>query len=157
MERKPDIQYIHQFYVYGSEAPAIKQQPVRKKSRFTLPLAAPDKSIRISVDPMAICGIVVAVTMLILMAVGVSQYMDACESYEVMSGYVIELRNENVRLEQEYRAGYDLDDIYDKAIAIGMIPIDQAEVVTISDYVPVEEPEPSVLEDIVWFLKGLFA
>ena len=157
MDRKPEIQYIHQFYVYGSEAPAVELKPRKKKRHFTLPQAAPDKKIRISVDSMALCGIVVAVTMLILMAVGVCQYMDVCADYEVMSDYVIELRNENVRLEQEFQAGYDLTDIQEKAIAIGMIPADQAEVVTISGEVPAAEPEPSIFAEIIWFLKGLFA
>lgn len=157
MERKPDIQYIHQFYVYGSEAPAIKRQPSRKKSKFTLPLAAPDRSIRISIDPMAICGVAVAVTMLILMTVGVGQYLDTCQEYEQMSAYVIELRNENIRLEQEFQANVDMQSLYDTAIALGMIPVEEAEVVTIENTVPEPEAEPSVWDNIVWFLKGLFA
>ena len=60
-------------------------------------------------------------------------------------------------LQQQYRAGYELDDIYDKAIAIGMIPREDAEVVTIADYVPPEQDEPSLWDDIIWFCKGLFA
>lgn len=157
MERKPDIQYIHQFYVYGSEAPAIELRPQKKKRRAVLPQTAPQKKIRICIDPMAVCGIVVAVSMLILMAVGVCQYLEVCEDYQVMSDYVIELRNKNVELEQQFQAGYDLEDVQQKAIAIGMIPAEEAEVITISGYVPAPEPEPSIWEEIIWFMKGLFA
>ena len=157
MERKPDIQYVHQFYIYGSEAPAIELEQSQKKKKFSLPRVVPDRKIRLSIDPMAVCGIAVAIVMVILMAVGVSQYMDVCDSYETMSNYVIDLRNEHVSLQQQYRAGYELDDIYDKAIAIGMIPREDAEVVTIADYVPIEQDEPSLWDDIVWFCKGLFA
>lgn len=157
MERKPDIQYIHQFYVYGSEARAIELERPNKKKRFSMPQAVPDKKIRIALDPVAICGIVVAVAMLILMAVGVSQYLDVCHDYEVMSNYVIDLRNDSVTLEQSFRSGYELDDIYEKAIALGMIPAEEAEVVIIEDYVPVEKNEPTILDNIIWFCKGLFA
>lgn len=157
MERKPDIQYVHQFYIYGSEAPAIELEKPKKKRRFSLPQVVPERKLRLCIDPMAVCGIAVAIVMLILMAVGVSQYMEACDSYEAMSDYVIDLRNENVRLEQEFRAGYDLEDIHAKAIALGMIPVEEAEVEYIAGYVPIEKEEPTIWEDIIWFCKGLFA
>ena len=157
MERKPDIQYVHQFYIYGSEAPAIELEQSQKKKRFSLPRVVPDRKLRLRIDPMAVCGIAVAVVMVILMAVGVSQYMAVCDRYEAMSNYVIDLRNENVSLQRQYRAGYELDDIYDKAIAIGMIPREDAEVITIADYVPIEQDKPSLWDDIIWFCKGLFA
>ena len=53
--------------------------------------------------------------------------------------------------------GYDLDDIRTKALAIGMIPIEQAETIPISAELPQKEPEPSLWEEIVWFFEGLFA
>ena len=80
MEHKPDIQYVHQFYIYGSEAPANELEQPQKKKKFSLPRVVPDRKIRLSIDPMAVCGIAVAIVMVILMAVGVSQYMDVCDS-----------------------------------------------------------------------------
>ena len=159
MARKPDIQYVTQFYIHGSEAPAIELEPARRKRKSAKTGAAyqPARKIRVLIDPMALCGIVVAVVMVVLMAVGVWQYMDTCERYENMISYVIDLQNENVGLKQTYKAGYDPADIQEKALAIGMIPIEEAEVVYISEYVPVEEPQTSIWEEISWFLKGLFA
>lgn len=158
MARKPDIQYIGQFYVPGSEAQVIELKPVKKKRNKTvLPKAQPEKKIRILIDPAALCGIVVSVVMLVLLVTGAFQYMGVCRKYQAMSGYVISLQNENVELKQTFADGYDLDDIRTKALAIGMIPIEEAETRAISGELPQKEPEPTVWEEIVWFLQGLFA
>ena len=38
MASKPEIQYIGQFYIHGSEAKALKLQQQQKTSGFELPL-----------------------------------------------------------------------------------------------------------------------
>lgn len=155
--RKPDIQYITQFYVHGSEARVLELKPLRKKHKTELPRAVPQKKIRIMVDPAAICGIVVAAVMLVLMVVGVCQYLDVCEDYRVMHEHVIRLQNENVSLQQTYETGYDLADVEAKALALGMIPAEQAQRVTITPVIPVAEEEPTLWEDICWYFEELFA
>ena len=158
MIRKPDIQYIGQFYVPGSEAQVVEPKPAKKKrSRTSLPKARPQKKIRVLIDPGAWCGIVVSAVMLVLLVTGAFQYMGVCRRYQAVSGYVISLQNENVELKQTFEKGYDLDDIRTKALAIGMIPIEQAETIPISAELPQKEPEPSLWEEIVWFFEGLFA
>ena len=66
MERKPDIQYIGQFYVYGSEAKQLEEQSEQKKRKIRLPLLKAEKIYRIQVDPVAICAILTAAVMLAL-------------------------------------------------------------------------------------------
>ena len=39
MVRKPDIQYVTQFYSYGSEAKVLELKPKTQKKKFTLPPA----------------------------------------------------------------------------------------------------------------------
>lgn len=157
MVRKPDIQYVQEFYVHGSEARVIELKPRRRVIRTILPKVAPDKSIRIGVDPVALCGIVVAAAMLILMLVGTVQYVNARNEYQAMSNQVIELQNENVMLRQQYRSSYDLDQVAHMANSLGMIPVEEAQVMYINPVVPVREPEPTVWENIRWFMDGLFA
>jgi cell division protein FtsL len=157
MVRKPDIQYVQEFYVHGSEARVIELKPRRRVIRTILPKVAPDKSIRIGVDPVALCGIVVAAVMLILMLVGTVQYVNARNEYQAMSNQVIELQNENVMLRQQYRSSYDLDQVAHMANSLGMIPVEEAQVMYINPVVPVREPEPTVWENIRWFMDGLFA
>lgn len=157
MVRKPDIQYITQFYSYGSEARAVEFAPARKKRKAALPKVRPVQKLRLHVDVAAVCGILVAVTMLILMAVGVNQYMAACAEYQRVTDQVIVLQNTNVELQQKYIDSYDPVDYEIKARALGMIPRTEAEVVCFTPIEPVIEEEPTLWEDICWFFSGLFA
>ena len=60
-------------------------------------------------------------------------------------------------LTQQYTSGYDLEDIGTTARSLGMIPVEQAQTISIRVQVPVREPEPTFIDNIVWFLSGLFA
>ena len=157
MVQKPDIQYITQFYSYGSEAKVLELKPVKKKKKTALPKAIPDQKIRIMIDPVALAGIAIAIVLVVLMAVSVRGYLDVCHEYEVMTDHVITLQNTNVTRRMEYTSMYDLDDIKEKALALGMIPMEEAEVNTITPVIPEPEPETPWWENISWFLKGLFA
>lgn len=157
MVQKPDIQYITQFYSHGSEAKVLELKPVRKNKKTALPKALPQQKILIQVDPVAWAGIVVALVMVVLMIVSVQNYLDVCADYEVMSNYVIELQNFNVEKQQKYKEMYDLEDVKEKAIALGMIPMEEAQIITISPVIPEPEPEGPWYENISWFMKGLFA
>ncbi len=157
MARKPDIQYVNEFYVHGSEARVLELKPRRRIAKTELPKQAPDKTIRIGVDPVAVCGAVVAVAMLIMMIVGAVQFVAARDAYQTASNQVIALQNENVRLRQTYEAGYDLDEIASAAASLGLIPKYEAQVVYYNPVIPVRQPEPTVWENVQWFLEGLFA
>ena len=157
MVQKPDIQYVTQFYSYGSEAKVLELKPKQQKKKFVLPKAIPQQKIQLRIDPVAWTSIAVAVVMVILLALSVNSYLAACDDYEVMTGYVIELQNFNVEKRQEYVKMYDLDDIREKALALGMIPIEEAKTITINPVLPEPEPETPWWENITWFLKGLFA
>lgn len=159
MVRKPDIQYIHQFYVHGSEARALELQQERenRKKKFPQPKFVRDDRIRITVDPIALAGIVVAAAMLVLLLVGSLQYLNTCKVYQQMTDYVITLQNKNVVLEQQYEEKYVREEVEKKARALGMIPASEAEVITISAQLPEPEPEMTIWEEIVWFFEGLFA
>lgn len=159
MAKKPDIQYITQFYVPGSEAQVIEFKPAKKKRRAktVLPKAVPQKKIRLKVDRAALCGIAVAAVMMILMVVGVWQYLDICAEHREMSNKVILLQNENVRLQEQYEAGYNLEEIEIMALAMGMVPEEELQTIAIDVEVPTPEPEPTWWENVCWFFQGLFA
>ena len=157
MARKPDIQYVHNFYVHGSEAKVLELKPRRKIIKTVLPKILPDKSIRIPVDPLAMVSCVVAVALLVMMVVGCFQFARASADYREMSGKVIALQNEHVRLNQKYQESYDIEEIAHMAHSLGMIPAAEAERMYIDVQIPVREAEPTVWENIQWFLDGLFA
>ena len=156
MVKKPEIQYIDKFYVYGSEAKVLELKP-KRRARTILPLSAPDKTIRIPVDPVAIFGIVVAVALLVALVIGSVQYVQVYRQYRAMMDHVVAEQNLNVELQENYRSQIDLVQIRDRALALGMIHKENAPMITIRAELPQREPEMTVWEDFVWLCKGLFA
>ena len=157
MSQKPKIQYVGQFYIHGSEARQLELQEKRKQARSKLPLERLRKLEVIYLDPVAIFGIVTALVMMTVMILGVLQIRDDWEEYNTMANYVSRLNSENAEMMADYRSQYDLADIRVKAEALGMVPKTDLQVRTVYVTLPVPEPEMTWLEEIQWFLSGLFA
>jgi hypothetical protein len=106
----------------------------------------------------ALCSLVVTVVMLALLVGGVVQLYQASTEAHHLQQHVIQLRQENELLRKEYESGYDLDTIREDALAMGMIPKEQAQTITIELELPEPAPEEaSVLEQVWTFLTSLFA
>ena len=157
MSQKPKIQYVGQFYIHGSEARQLELQEKKKQAKSNLPLERLRKIEVVYLDPVAIFGIVTALVMLTVMILGVLQIRDDWKEYRVMSNYVSRLNSENAELQADYRSQYDLEDIRIKAQALGMVPKSDLEVRTVYVTIPQPEPEMTWLEELQWFLSGLFA
>ena len=127
MNQKPKIQYVGQFYVYGSEARALELEEKRKQAKTRLPLAKLESIEKIYIDPVALVGIAVAVVMLVVMILGAVQLHDDWNAYQQMDDYVTSLRAKNAELTLNYRSMYDLADIEMKALAMGLVPREQVE------------------------------
>ena len=141
MVRKPDIQYVGQFYIYGSEARKVQQQERREKIKN--------------------CSLVMAAVLLVTMVMGAVNIGNAWKDYDRMQCYVAELEQTHVELARDYRLGYDLAEIEASALAMGMIPREQANTIPLQVTVPVPPEEPSAWEEfrdyVRWFIDGLFA
>ena len=157
MNQKPKIQYVGQFYIHGSEARQLELQEKKKRTKSKLPMERLHKAEVIYLDPVAIFGITVALVMLAVMIVGALRIHTDWQEYRVMSDYVSRLNSENAQLQADYRSQYDLEDIRVKAAALGMVPKSELEKRTVYVTVPQPEPEMTWLEEIQWFLNGLFA
>ena len=157
MSQKPKIQYVGQFYIHGSEARQLELQEKKKQAKSKLPLERLRKIEVVYLDPVAIFGIVTALVMLTVMILGVLQIREDWKEYRVMSNYVSRLNSENAELQADYRSQYDLEDIRIKAQALGMVPKSDLEVRTVYVTIPQPEPEMTWLEELQWFLSGLFA
>ncbi len=156
MVQSVDVRYV-QFYTHGSAAKRIAPAAIPLIS--ALPKPKKRKIQRIYVDPVATMGIVVAVCMLIMMAVGVSQLRAEQQKTAQMMSYVESLQQENASLQAEYMAECNMEEVEKTALALGMIPRADA------TYTPIEVEFPA-LEDAqqasIWqrigtFLTGLFA
>lgn len=157
MAQKPKIQYVGQFYVHGSEARALQLEEERKKAKARRPLARLQQVELIYVDPVAVVSIVVSFIMLATMITGALALKSDWAEYDQMATYVSFLNKQNARLEKEYREGYDLADIESKALALGLVPADQLKTRTVAVTVPVEEPEPSRVDQIRNYFEDMFA
>ena len=112
---------------------------------------------RIYVDPVATLGILVAVSMLIMMAVGVSQLRSEQTETAAMVEYVQQLQGENVALQAQYDEECDLEMVEKTALALGMIPRQDAPHVSIEIPMPQQQETVSLWQRIGTFLTGLFA
>ena len=157
MSQKPKIQYVGQFYIHGSEARQLELQEKKKQAKSKLPLERLRKIEVVYLDPVAIFGIVTALIMLTVMILGVLQIRQDWQDYRAMSNYVSRLNSQHAELQADYRSQYDLEDIRVKAQALGMVPKTELEVRTVYVTMPQPEPEMTWLEEVQWFLCGLFA
>ena len=156
MAQRVDVQYIN-FYTQGSAAK--KLQPAAKPQTGTLPQIKKRKIQRIYIDPVAILGTVVAVCMLVMMMVGISQLRTEQQRTAEMTAYVEQLQAENTALQTQYEEECDLEAIEKTALALGMIPQPQASHTSIQVEVPVVENNmpATIWQRIGTFLTGLFA
>ena len=157
MTQKPKIQYVGMFYVHGSEAKKLQEEQRRKEARTKLPLERLRKIEAIYIDPVAIVSIAVAVLMLVAMVYGALKITKDWAEYRQMSAYVSELNLENAHLYQQYRENIDLEDVYTKATALGMLPVEEVPTRTITVSVPEAPAEPNWVERTTAFFAGLFA
>lgn len=154
MAQKLDVRYIN-FYTAGSAA--YKVSPVQPLKLLRLPKAKKRKTFVLHIDPVATAGIFVSIVMLISMLVGVVQLKTAQQKVETMSAYVQELRAENTRLTAIYESGYDLEDVRETALAMGMVPKEQVKHVALQMPEEIQPEQPSIWNRFYTFLTGLFA
>ncbi len=156
MAKQSSARYI-EYYTEGSAAKKVA--PVIPVKKIVKPKAYKRKRRVIFVDPVAIVGILVAFSMLLFMISGVRQLLNAQQSAMQMEQYVEYLGAQNESLVKQYEDGYDIADIEKKALAMGMIPKDNASEVSIPTppAQQQEEEEASLWQKISTFLTGLFA
>ena len=157
MAKPHEIQYINA-YVSGSAA--YRMDTDRQKKTATLPKAprrAKAKVLPIFLDRTAVIGILMAVVMLVVMAVGYVQLLDAKQETVAMQNYVDQLRQENAALKDTYASSYDLEEVASIAQTMGMVPMEQVQTVKIEVSVPQMEEDPTAWQALCTFLAGLFA
>ncbi len=154
---KPEIQYVGQFYVHGSEAKKLEPKKERRVPKTMLPLERLRKREKIYLDPVALVSIAVAVVMVVTMALGALRLREDWTEYYATSNYLSYLNRENARLERVYRNSFDLEEIRSKALALGLMPREEAETRSVPLVLPVQEPEESWLDQLRVFWDGLWA
>jgi len=154
MAQRLDIRYVA-FRTDGTAArKAAEVQPFKL---LKLPKAKKQKKIVVHVDPVAVAGIVMSVTMVIMLTVGFIQLHTARKDASVMASYVQTLREENETLSAAYENSYDIESVKTTAMALGLVQKDQVKHVTIQVPEVAESEQPGAWERFCTFLTGLFA
>ena len=155
MASQIDIRYID-FSTEGNAARKFAYAPAKE---VQLPEAKRRTRRVVTIDPLAMIGVVVAVCMLVLMGVGMFRLQNAKDHNVQMAQYVDSLAQQNTALREEFNEVCDLDEIRQLALALGMIPKTDAPQTGISMYIPEEtvETTTTLWEQIGTFLAGLFA
>ena len=155
MARKPDIQYVR-YCTDGSAARQLEVYSPRKQNAAT-PRPRKRKGYVIYVDPLAVAGILLSAVMLVTMLVSGIRLIVAQQQLSDVKAYVTTMTQSNENLRRTYEESYDLEEVEKSALALGMIPADQAQTIQISTAVPAHEAEPTGMERVELFLSGLFA
>lgn len=154
MDQKPVIQYVGQFYVYGSE---VKVKKRNEPKRTLLPTVKTTRERKVYIDPVAVGGIALAVCILVALVVGGIRLSACMTGYNAAEETLSELKRENARLEHAYRTSLNLETVQKRAEELGMIPQAEAAQASIRVTVPEHKGEPSAWENFVWFISGLLA
>ncbi len=154
MANQIEIKYIN-FSTEGNAARKFASEP---KKKAQLPNAKRKTRYVLTIDPLAMLGIAVAVCMLVFMGIGMHRLQQAQDRNLQMAQYVETLTEKNTALREEFNTVCDLEQVRELALALGMIPKMEAPQTGISMYVPEETVDsPSLWEQIGTFLAGLFA
>ena len=160
MAEKTKIQYINSFYTDGSAARKFELVQPRWEQRAELPEIQPKRKAKtvVRVDPLAYASIAVCVVMVVLMVLGTMRLVQIQQQEQALAAYVQTLAAENQSLEYTYRSGYDLEQIRQEALILGMIPAEEAEHITMRVDRLVEDQAPvGIWEGFLAFFSGLLA
>lgn len=155
MAMQPEIRYINS-YVSGNVAYQPKKKP-QKQPAVQLPKAKKQQKYVFPVDIMAVCGIFTALVLSIMLMVGVTQMFQAQQEAKQMKQYALSLQEENAQLREIYEASYDLEEIRQIALAMGMVPVEDVTHLQVQLSAPEEVQEYTAWESFCAFMVGLFA
>lgn len=158
MALQPDIQYVNLYNFDGNAARKVQRQPAKKAT--AAPKAQPKRAKRkvIAVDPVAICGIVVSVVLMVMMLSAYAQFNACQDRNRQMQDYLSSLQLENAQLQQDFDNKIDMEYVEEVAGALGMVPSADANEIQIEVRLP-EAPnqQMNLWQSITTFLSGLFA
>ncbi len=150
-----DILYVN-FYTDGSAAkklaPAFPESRPKRKTAVHK-----KKKPVVYLDPVAVFGIVTSAVLVIMMIVGLAALQSAQAQVEMMEGYVDTLTQENHQLAQQYEESIDLAEVEKTALALGLVPIEQAQTVPIRLEARETPEQSNFFQQILFFLTNLFA
>lgn len=162
MRYKGKVQYVR-YYTAGSAAQKMAdnaRNPAQASGRSVQPQPVDQKKPKLQaivLQPFAMIGTAVAVVLAVCLLVGAFRFYQASQREAAMAEYITTLTAQNSALEEQYRNGYDPEEIRKTAEAMGLVPKDQVEHIQMQVKLPVPAPEPTFWESFWAELQELFA
>ena len=158
MAQRLDVKYVR--YCMDGNA-ARKVAPVQEFKTAKLPKVKKQGVSVIRIDPFALAGILLSAVMVVMLVVGIVLWQDAKSDAAEMAAYTQYLERQNERLTTEYHGSYDREEVEQTALALGMVPREQATRITLqrteTEPVTEEAEEISIFQSIYTFFAGLLA
>lgn len=155
MAMHTEVRYINA-YVSGTAAYQPEKKPQKKQS-VRLPKVRKQQKLMIPVDMVAVCGILAAVILSVALLVGLTQMHQAQQEAKAMKDYTIALQAENQKLQDTYSSGYNLEEIREIALKMGMVPVEDVPHMQIQLTAPQQVQQPTAWESFWAFMVGMFA
>lgn len=155
MAMQPEIRYINT-YVSGNVAAQPAKMP-QKTSSIRLPKARKQQKWLIQVDLVAVGGLMAAFVLSIMLVVGLVQMNQAKQEVAMYKEYAMSLKQDNAQMRDIYASEYDLEEVRDIALTMGMVPVEEVEHVTMQVATPQVVHEPTAWESFWTFFLGMFA
>lgn len=149
VSQKAEIQYVSQFCGYGSDEPKKKKKKKVEKK--------PQKIHVFHLDPVALCGIFSAVILAGALIFGGIHLHIMWKDHVAVKEYLGQLKTQNAKLQHDFSASYNLDDIKTMSDSLGLQPETDMETRYVRVTPPAPKPRRTWMDDVKWFFKGLFA
>ena len=155
MAMQPEVRYINA-YVSGTAVPQQSKMP-QKTSSVQLPKAQKRQRYILQVDMVAVVGILAALVFSVMLIVSLVQMNQARQEALVMKNYALSLQQTNTQLQNTYHSSYNLDEVRDIALAMGMVPVEQVPHLQMQVTEPQTVPQQTAWESFWTFFLGMFA
>ena len=158
MAQRLDVTYVR--YCTDGNA-ARKVAPVQDFKTVKLPKVKKQGMSVVRIDPFALAGIALSAVMVVMLVIGIVLWKDARDDAAQMADYTRYLQQQNEELTLRYHGSYDPAEVERTALALGMVPKNQATHVTV--HVPetespeTQDGESGFFEAIYTFFAGLLA
>lgn len=154
MAEKERIEYVR-YYAPGTEALKVDPKLRRQERAMKKPQTRREPTV-IHFDPTAVFGCTVAVAMALCVLFGFFRLYRINNEVALAQNDLTVQKSLHYELETNYANGYDLDEVRAAAEAMGLVPMEQVQHITV--HIP--EPEPVV--ELPWWqewwasFKGMF-
>ena len=128
------VQYIRPPMINGTSAMQIEVEQRERIKREKIEKKTKPKHRRIycfNIEPVSLIGAIAAKVLGTILVFGFMDFLEVQKEYQALENHLIDIQNQNLLAENEFRSKVDLVRVQEMAESFGMIPVSEAEVVTI--------------------------